>query len=173
MQQAREIFPGLPHVESPLFHQVIEELDLTPEECRVATDLHERGYAVIDFPDEEVPEDVAHRARPVLRRLIADLEAAQADAMRGERVREGYRIALIGAPHAGKSSWLNPLVRRDAAIVTATPGTTRDVIEAPLNIAGYKVLLADTAGLRDTTDEIEAVGVRRARAWAASADLRI
>lgn len=129
--------------------------------------------AAVDFPDEEVPQDVAARARPVLERLAAELDAAAADAERGERVREGYRIALIGAPNAGKSTLLNAIAERDAAIVTATPGTTRDIIEVPLVLAGYKTLLADTAGLRETGDEIEAEGVRRARAWAAGADLRL
>lgn len=129
--------------------------------------------AAVDFPDEEVPQDVASRARPALERLVAELDAAAADAERGERVREGFRIALIGAPNAGKSTLLNALAGREAAIVTATPGTTRDIIEVPLVLAGYKALLADTAGLRDTGDEIEAEGVRRARAWAAGADLRL
>ncbi|HEY8573590.1 tRNA uridine-5-carboxymethylaminomethyl(34) synthesis GTPase MnmE [Phenylobacterium sp.] len=129
--------------------------------------------AAVDFPDEEVPADVAGRARPILQGLLKELEAAAADAERGERVREGFRIALLGAPNAGKSSLLNALARREAAIVTATPGTTRDVIEVPMVFAGYKVLMADTAGLRETFDEIEAEGVRRARAWAAAADLRL
>lgn len=129
--------------------------------------------AAVDFPDEEVPSDVAARAQPILQRLVAEIEAAAVDAERGERVREGYRIALIGAPNAGKSTLLNALAQRDAAIVTATPGTTRDIIEVPTVLAGYKALLADTAGLRDTSDEIEAEGVRRARAWAAAADLRL
>ncbi|WP_068876070.1 MULTISPECIES: tRNA uridine-5-carboxymethylaminomethyl(34) synthesis GTPase MnmE [unclassified Phenylobacterium] len=129
--------------------------------------------AAVDFPDEEVPQDVAARARPVLQQLVAELEIAAADAERGERIREGYRIALIGAPNAGKSTLLNALAGRDAAIVTATPGTTRDIIEVPMVLAGYKALMADTAGLRETGDEIEAEGVRRARAWAAGADLRL
>lgn len=129
--------------------------------------------AAVDFPDEDVPADVARRAGPILQRLIADLETACADAVRGERVRAGYRIALLGAPNAGKSTLLNALAEREAAIVTAIAGTTRDIIEVPLILAGYKVLLADTAGLRDTGDEIEAEGVRRARAWAKAADLRI
>lgn len=129
--------------------------------------------AAVDFPDEEVPQDVADRARPVLEALADELEAAAADAARGNRVRDGYRIALMGAPNAGKSTLLNVLAGRDAAIVTATPGTTRDIIEVPMVMAGYKVILADTAGLRATTDEIEAEGVRRAQAWAAGADLRI
>jgi tRNA modification GTPase len=129
--------------------------------------------AAVDFPDEEVPQDVAARARPALEGLIVELELAAADAERGERIREGYRIALIGAPNAGKSTLLNALAGRDAAIVTATPGTTRDIIEVPMVLAGYKALLADTAGLRETGDEIEAEGVRRARTWAAAADLRL
>lgn len=129
--------------------------------------------AAVDFPDEDLPEDVAARARPHLRELLGDLQAALGDADRGRRVREGFRIALIGAPNAGKSSLLNALAGRDAAIVTATPGTTRDVIEVPLVVAGYKVLLADTAGVRDTAEAIEAEGVRRARAWAEEADLRL
>ncbi|MGQ3016458.1 tRNA uridine-5-carboxymethylaminomethyl(34) synthesis GTPase MnmE [Phenylobacterium sp.] len=129
--------------------------------------------AAVDFPDEEIPADVAHRAAPILSSLIAELHAAAAEAERGERVRSGYRIALMGAPNAGKSTLLNALARREAAIVTATPGTTRDIIEVPLVLAGYKVILADTAGLRETADEIEAEGVRRAQAWGAEADLRI
>lgn len=129
--------------------------------------------AAVDFPDEEVPADVAARAAPVLLGLIAELKAATEAAARGARVREGYRIALMGRPNAGKSTLLNALARREAAIVTATAGTTRDIIEVPMVLAGYKVILADTAGLRDTEDEIEAEGVRRARAWGAGADLRL
>ncbi|HVN02528.1 MAG TPA: tRNA uridine-5-carboxymethylaminomethyl(34) synthesis GTPase MnmE [Caulobacteraceae bacterium] len=129
--------------------------------------------AAVDFPDEEVPVDVAARALPVVSGLVADLEAALADAARGERVRDGYRIALIGAPNAGKSALFNALLRRDAAIVTPTPGTTRDVLETAIVVEGYKVILADMAGLRAAGDAIEAEGVRRARAWAEAADLRL
>lgn len=129
--------------------------------------------AAVDFPDEELPEDVAARARPPLQRLLVEIDAALVDEARGRRVREGFRVALIGAPNAGKSSLLNALAGRDAAIVTPTPGTTRDVIEVPLVRAGYKLLLADTAGVREAAEEIEAEGVRRARAWAADADLRL
>ena len=129
--------------------------------------------AAVDFPDEELPEDVAARARPGLEALEIEIGAALVDAARGRRVRDGYRIALVGAPNAGKSTLLNALVERDAAIVTSTPGTTRDIIEVPLTLGGYKTLLADTAGLRKTEDTIEAEGVRRARAWAAEADLRL
>ncbi|MDB5463602.1 MAG: thdF [Phenylobacterium sp.] len=129
--------------------------------------------AAVDFPDEEVPADVAKRARPILEILADELEAAAADVARGERVREGFRIALLGAPNAGKSTLLNALAKRDAAIVSAIPGTTRDIIEVPMVLAGYKVIIADTAGLRRTEDEIEAEGVRRAEAWAESAGLRV
>ena len=129
--------------------------------------------AAIDFPDEDLPADVAARTRPGLEALAAALETALADADRGERVREGFRIAIIGAPNAGKSSLLNSLIARDAAIVTPIPGTTRDVIEAPLVLGGFKVLLADTAGLRAPIEAIEAEGVRRARAWADAAALRL
>ncbi len=129
--------------------------------------------AAVDFPDEDLPADVAVRARPGLERLSDEIGAALADEARGRRVREGFRVALIGAPNAGKSSLLNALTGRDAAIVTPTPGTTRDVIEVPMTVAGYRVLLADTAGVRETDEAIEAEGVRRARAWAAEADLRI
>jgi tRNA modification GTPase len=129
--------------------------------------------AAVDFPDEELPADVAARARPSLEQLLGELDAALSDEARGRRVREGFRVALIGAPNAGKSSLLNAFAGRDAAIVTPTPGTTRDVIEVPMVLAGYKLLLADTAGVRESTDDIEAEGVRRARAWAADADLRL
>jgi tRNA modification GTPase len=101
------------------------------------------------------------------------LQSALEGVERAERVRDGYAIALTGAPNAGKSTLLNALSRREAAIVTATPGTTRDVIEVTLQLAGYKVILADTAGLRDTPDEVEAEGVRRARRRAEAADLRL
>lgn len=129
--------------------------------------------AEIDFPDEEVPDNLARTAGPVLDALIADLKAALSNAKRGERVREGYRIVLIGETNAGKSSLFNALVAREAAIVTPIAGTTRDVLDAELIIGGYAVTLSDTAGLRDSDDPIEAEGVRRARARAEAADLRL
>ncbi len=129
--------------------------------------------AEIDFPDEDVPDHLARTAGPVLDALITDLKAALADARRGERVREGYRIVLIGETNAGKSSLFNALVAREAAIVTPIAGTTRDVLDADLIIGGYAVTLSDTAGLRDSDDPIEAEGVRRARARAEQADLRL
>jgi tRNA modification GTPase len=132
-----------------------------------------RLEAAVDFPDEDLPEALSTEVGRRVSALADELEAALADEGRGERVREGYRIALVGAPNAGKSSLLNRLAGREAAIVTATPGTTRDVIEVPAVIEGFKVLFADMAGLRESADPIEAEGVRRARAWAEGADLRL
>jgi len=129
--------------------------------------------AAVDFPDEELPQDVALRAGPLVGALSAQLAAALADAGRGQWVREGYRIALVGAPNAGKSQLFNALLGREAAIVTPTPGTTRDVIEAPLALGAYRAVIADMAGLRATDDAIEGEGVRRACAWAADAALRL
>lgn len=129
--------------------------------------------AEIDFPDEEVPDNLARLAGPVLDGLIADLRAALADGRRGERVREGYRIVLIGETNAGKSALFNALVAREAAIVTPIAGTTRDVLDADLIIGGYAVTLSDTAGLRESDDPVEVEGVRRARARAEAAELRL
>ena len=142
------------------------------------------GEAGIDFSDEDLPAGIEAAAR----KDVAQLERAIADHLkdgrRGERLRDGYHIAIIGPPNAGKSSLLNQLARRDAAIVSSTAGTTRDVIEVHLDLGGYPVTVADTAGLRDVgekgdtvqgsgNDEIEAEGIRRARAHAADADLRL
>ena len=129
--------------------------------------------AEIDFPDEEVPDNLARTAGPVLDRLGADLRRAVDTGRRGERVRDGYRIVLIGETNAGKSSLFNALVAREAAIVTPIAGTTRDVLDADLIIGGYAVTLSDTAGLRDSDDPVEAEGVRRARMRAEQADLRL
>jgi tRNA modification GTPase len=129
--------------------------------------------AEIDFPDEDLPGGLAARVRPMLDGVTAAFDEALADAGRGERVRDGWRIAVVGAPNAGKSSLFNALVRREAAIVTPIPGTTRDVLEAVFELEGFRVLLADTAGLRDTVDVVEVEGVRRARAWADDAALRL
>lgn len=128
--------------------------------------------AAVDFPDEEIPADVLEAARRSLLGLADELATAGADRS-GERVRNGFRIALMGKPNVGKSSLFNTLLKRDAAIVTDIPGTTRDVIEAELIVAGRKVILADLAGLRDSTDVVEREGVRRAEAWGRGADLRL
>ena len=129
--------------------------------------------AEIDFPDEEIPDNLARSAGPILEGLARDLRGALTDADRGQRVREGYRIVLVGETNAGKSSLFNALVSREAAIVTPIAGTTRDVLDAELVIGGYAVTLSDTAGLRDSVDPIEAEGVRRARSRAQTADLRL
>lgn len=129
--------------------------------------------AAIDFPDEDLPEDLAARVGPLISSLKQEMETHLADGWRGERVRDGYRIAILGAPNAGKSSLLNALARREAAIVSDIPGTTRDVVEVRLTLAGFPVWLADTAGLREAADQIEAEGVRRALERAEAADLRL
>lgn len=129
---------------------------------------------MIDFPDEgDVPEDTV---RPILERLakvIAEIETGLGDRGVGERIRDGFRIAIVGPPNAGKSSILNRLARREAAIVTDIAGTTRDIVEVRIILGGQVVWIADTAGLRETEDVVEAEGVRRARRAAAEADLRI
>ncbi|MBM3558412.1 MAG: GTP-binding protein, partial [Alphaproteobacteria bacterium] len=123
--------------------------------------------------DEDLPPEAAAAARAAIAGLADDIAAHLADGHRGERLRDGVRIAVVGAPNVGKSSLLNRLARREAAIVAATAGTTRDVIEVALDLGGIKVLVADTAGLRAAVDPAEVEGVRRARAAAGTADLRL
>jgi tRNA modification GTPase len=133
-----------------------------------------RLEAEIDFaPEEEVPDGLLAEVRPLVARLSAEITDHLADDRRGERLRDGLTIAVIGPPNAGKSSLVNRLARRDVAIVTAQPGTTRDVLEVHLDLAGYPITLLDTAGLREVVDEVEAEGVRRALARADQADLRL
>ena len=130
--------------------------------------------ASIDFPDEEdAPERVDRPALALMDTLIADLEQALVDGNLTERIRDGFRVVILGQPNAGKSTLLNQLAGRDAAIVTDIPGTTRDVIEVRLVIQGQLVWLSDTAGLRETSDPVEGEGVRRAQAAADEADIRI
>ena len=129
--------------------------------------------ASIDFADEEIPEGAATQSRQEISEVRAEIEAHLNDDRRGEILREGLQVAVIGPPNAGKSSLVNALARRDVAIVAEQPGTTRDVIEVHLDLGGYAVILADTAGLRDSSDGVEQEGMRRARARAESADLRI
>jgi tRNA modification GTPase len=133
-----------------------------------------RLEAEIDFaPDQDLPADLVAAVRPVLARLSAEMAAHLDDERRGERLRDGLTIAVVGPPNAGKSSLVNRLAQRDVAIVTPEPGTTRDVLEVHLDLAGYPVTLLDTAGLRQPTGDAEAEGVRRARRRAAEADLRL
>ena len=132
-----------------------------------------RLEAFIDFPDEDLPSDLVDRISSGASGLIADMDRALEDAGRAERQRDGVRIAILGVPNVGKSSLLNWLAQRDVAIVSTTAGTTRDVLEVHLDLNEYAVTVADTAGLRDTPDDIEAEGVRRALQRAASADLTL
>jgi tRNA modification GTPase len=132
-----------------------------------------RIEAEIDFPEEGLPPEIWSDVRHGVAALAAEIAAHLADDRRGERLHDGVSVVIIGAPNVGKSSLLNALARRDVAITSAIAGTTRDVIEARLDLGGYPVLVADTAGLRDSDDAIEAEGVRRARARAADADLRL
>ncbi|MDZ7629482.1 MAG: tRNA uridine-5-carboxymethylaminomethyl(34) synthesis GTPase MnmE [Parvularculaceae bacterium] len=129
----------------------------------------------IDFPDEDgVPAAVGLRALPEIDALIAELETVQSGARRARAAREGVKIAIIGAPNAGKSSLLNALAGSDRAIVSELPGTTRDIVEARLDLGGTRVSLFDTAGLRDDfSDPVEAEGIRRTRIKMAQADLRL
>jgi tRNA modification GTPase len=129
--------------------------------------------ASIDFVDEDLPPGLTAGIRTRIDHLSAEIGSHLADQRRGEIVRDGFTAVILGAPNVGKSSLLNALARRDVAIVSAIPGTTRDAIEVDLDLGGYAVTLIDTAGLRETADEIESEGIKRARAKAASADLRL
>jgi tRNA modification GTPase len=128
--------------------------------------------AAIDFPDEgDVPADLLRPALNIAARLYHDIEETLATSARGERLREGLTVAIVGPPNVGKSSLLNRIARRDAAIVSPAPGTTRDVIEVHLDLEGFPLTLLDTAGIHDSSDPVEQEGIRRARTRAASADL--
>jgi tRNA modification GTPase len=135
--------------------------------------------ADLDFPDEDLPDGVASQVMPVLQGLSCDIAAHLKDARRGERLRDGFQVVIVGAPNVGKSSLLNALARRDVAIVSDMAGTTRDPIEVHLNLGGYPVILVDTAGLRPEQlgdsgqDKIESEGIRRAVERARDADLTI
>ena len=143
------------------------------EEWRSALiDLRAEIEARLDFSDEgDVSEELPQTFRERVAALLSEMREALAGAQEGERVREGFRVAILGPPNAGKSSLLNALARRDIAIVTPDPGTTRDVLEVPLDLGGYPVLLYDTAGLREAASAAEVEGVRRATRTAADADL--
>ncbi len=132
-----------------------------------------RLEAAIDFPEEGLPADLVSDVTVNILGISAEISQHLVDNRRGERLREGFSVAIIGATNVGKSSLLNLLARREAAIVSATAGTTRDVVEVHLDLGGYPVILADTAGLRDAADAVEIEGVRRAIARAATADLKI
>src|SRR5437773_1281439 len=129
--------------------------------------------AAIDFPDEELPPEIEAEVAEGSRRLAEEIERHLADGHRGERLRDGIAVAIVGPPNAGKSSLLNQLARREAAITSPIAGTTRDVIEVAIDLAGYPVIFADTAGLRDSGDVLEQERLRRALARAEAAELRL
>jgi tRNA modification GTPase len=131
--------------------------------------LMAEAEADLDFSDEG--DVTASRDAVLLARLRDEIEVALAGAAVGERIRDGFTIAVVGEPNVGKSSLVNALARRDVAIVSEVPGTTRDLIEVALDLCGVPVTLIDTAGLRDSADPIEAEGIRRAQRRAAAADL--
>lgn len=129
--------------------------------------------ATIDFADDDLPDGLDRGIRAEVEGVRAEVLAHLADGARGERIRDGISIVLVGPPNAGKSSLLNALARREAAIVDAVPGTTRDVIEVPMDLGGFRVVLIDTAGLREGEGRVEQEGVRRTWARAAVADIRV
>ncbi len=135
--------------------------------------------AELEFPDEDMPDNILDTIRPQIEDLSADIDVHLNDNRRGERLRDGIHVAVIGAPNAGKSSLVNALAQRDVAIVSDIAGTTRDVIEAHLDIGGYPVILSDTAGLRpdqignEGQDSIESEGIKRALKTAENADIRV
>jgi tRNA modification GTPase len=130
--------------------------------------------AELDFADEgDVPGSVSNQVWESLRHLVAGIDSHVADGKRGAIVREGYRVVIVGAPNAGKSSLLNAMAGSDVAIVSDEPGTTRDLIEIKLDLNGLPVLVTDTAGLRSSTGRVERIGIERALERASAADLVI
>lgn len=129
--------------------------------------------ADIDFADEDLPEDLSASLGPKISELADEIQNHLKDGHRGERLRDGVEVAIVGPPNVGKSSLLNRLAGREAAIVSDEAGTTRDVLEVRLDLAGVPVTLADTAGLREASGAIEKEGISRALARAESADLRL
>jgi tRNA modification GTPase len=129
--------------------------------------------ATIDFADEEVPVDVSPEVLALIDGLAADLGREAAGVAAAERIRDGFEVAIVGAPNAGKSTLLNQLAGREAAITSEIAGTTRDVIEVRMDIGGLPVTFLDTAGLRETADRLEQAGIDRALQRARAADLRV
>jgi tRNA modification GTPase len=143
--------------------------------CNAVADqlVHARVYveAALDFPDEEIDFLAAPEIRNLLERSKTDLAQLRAEAEQGKRLMDGLHVVIVGAPNAGKSSLLNALAGEDRAIVTDIAGTTRDVLRETIQVDGLWLTLADTAGLRETEETVEAEGIRRARGELAKADL--
>ncbi|WP_096787007.1 tRNA uridine-5-carboxymethylaminomethyl(34) synthesis GTPase MnmE [Rhodobacter sp. CZR27] len=129
--------------------------------------------ATIDFADEDVPVDVSPEVLSLVDGLLADLRREAEGSRVAERIRDGFEVAIVGAPNAGKSTLLNALARREAALTSEIAGTTRDVIEVRMDLDGLPVTLLDTAGLRQTDDPVESLGIDRAVSRANAADLRV
>src|SRR5690606_5262999 len=129
--------------------------------------------ATIDFADEDVPVDVTPEVREILAGLVAEIEREAEAVSAAERIRDGFEVAIVGPPNAGKSTLLNRLAGREAAITSEIAGTTRDVIEVRMDLSGLAVTLLDTAGLRESDDLVEREGIRRAIERAEAADLRL
>lgn len=129
--------------------------------------------ADIDFADEDLPDHLWAEARELVETVSDTLRDQLSDNYRGERIRNGFRVAILGEPNVGKSSLINALARRDVAIVSDEPGTTRDVVEVHLDLRGIPVVVMDTAGYRENTGKVEAEGIRRALKSGEDADLRI
>ncbi len=129
--------------------------------------------AKIDFPEEDLPQDIIKNIKFESKKIKEEIQKILNDQKVGELIREGFKIAIIGPTNAGKSSLLNSLSNRDVAIVSETAGTTRDVIEVHLNLDGYPVIISDTAGIRDSNDEIERKGIKLALKKAESSDLNV
>ncbi len=129
--------------------------------------------AKIDFPDEDLPKDIPSQIKNISEEVLKEITKALDDQKVGERIREGFKIAIVGPTNAGKSSLLNYLSKRDVAIVSEIAGTTRDVIEVHLNLDGYPVIISDTAGVRESKNEIEKKGIKLALNRAEDADLKL
>ena len=129
--------------------------------------------AKIDFPDEDLPKNIIKNIKKISNNVLSEIKKTLNDQKVGERIREGYKIAIVGPPNSGKSSLLNYLSKRDVAIVSEIAGTTRDVIETHLNLDGYPVIVSDTAGIRSSKNEIEKKGIKIALKRAEDADLRL
>ena len=136
-------------------------------------DLLAYAESAIDFSDEELPENINKTIKHNILCIKDSIAQHIDDKMVGERIRSGFRVTIVGAPNSGKSSLLNRLATRDAAIVSDIAGTTRDVIEVQMNLEGFAVIISDTAGIRDAQNEVEVEGVRRARKSADEADLLV